>query len=147
MLFTGGPKKGYSSQWGSLQSCFITDTDKTNLLHECWDMIINVLINECVTFKDINELCSGWFMWSDYSWLLSEAPHCSFHQMGRLRGSSFHLTLVLFAASHHRGRPATLTYGDALTPTWRTFPCNRKYSFWQVVGVKFLSVSGFLLTH
>lgn len=38
-------------------SCFITDADKTNL-HRGWDMIINVLINEYVTFKDINEL---WF--------------------------------------------------------------------------------------
>lgn len=102
MLFTGGPKKGSSSQWGSPLSCFITDTDKTNLLHECWDMIINVLINECATFKDIIELCSGWFMGPDYSRLSSEAPRCSFHQMGRLRASSFHLTLVLFAAGHHR---------------------------------------------
>lgn len=50
------------SQWGSLLSWFITDTDKSNLLHECWDMIINVLINECVTFKGINELCGGWFI-------------------------------------------------------------------------------------
>lgn len=41
-------------------------------------------------------------MESDSSWLLSEAPRCSFHQMGRLRGSTFHLTLVLFAAGHHR---------------------------------------------
>lgn len=55
MLFTGGPKNGDGSQWGTLLSCFITDTDKTNLLHEGCDMIINVLINEYVTFKDINE--------------------------------------------------------------------------------------------
>lgn len=65
-------------------------------------MIIDVLINECVPFKDNNELCSGGFVGSDYPWLSSEAPHCSFHQMGRLRGSSFHLTLVLFAAGRHR---------------------------------------------
>lgn len=38
---------------------------KTNLQHECWDMIINVLIKECITFTDINELYSGWFMGPD----------------------------------------------------------------------------------
>lgn len=122
MLFSGGPKKGYSSQWRSLLSCFITDTDKTNLLHECWDMIINVLINECVTFKDINELCSGWFMRSDYSWLSSEAPHCSFHQMGRLRGSSFHLTLVLFAAGRHWVDPQHSLMEMHLRPHGGRFP-------------------------
>lgn len=122
MLFSGGPKKGYSSQWGSLLSCFITDTDKTNLLHECWDMIINVLINECVTFKDINELCSGWFMRSDYSWLSSEAPCCSFHQMGRLRGSSFHLTLVLFAAGRHWVDPQHSLMEMHLRPHGGRFP-------------------------
>lgn len=122
MLFSGGPKKGYSSQWGSLLSCFITDTDKTNLLHECWDMIINVLINGCVTFKDINELCSGWFMRSDYSWLSSEAPCCSFHQMGRLRGSWFHLTLVLFAAGRHWVDPQHSLMEMHLRPHGGRFP-------------------------
>lgn len=142
VLFIRGPKEEEVSQWETLQSWFITDVDKSNLLPEYWDTIFNENLT-IINMLLLNIL--GESMGSDYSRLSSKFSIILVSAVAK--ESSY--TLTVFSADGFNmlictsvfivltfNTQNTRFHGDAPIPIRRTFTCNRKYSFLGLWGLQ-----------
>lgn len=157
--------RSWEPQWDALQCWFITTVDKTNLLCEFWDMIFNgtlIIINmlllnilaDIIKLQDRSLFFRSWLrVWGLFHLLpIIKVKHdpwfwqkinCFFYVFSFNGFSNFWLNLRFICKLILIILTGTLwiliNHTEMHLHPHEGLPCNRKYSFRQVVGVKFLT--------